>query len=347
MSSLQDLSCPAETENQSQSLRNQKMSEEKSTEQNSVDVGRDISGSIILSGSHNVINVNPISPKEEEKKSNPRPKFVSKMCDRDRQKDDFIDYFQDNCRKYPGRPQMYLIHGDTEERHDSFIERIRHKELRKLWNDDNIYYSHDKIPIWPESGDLKKRKQRLIRNLTSEFRDRINMAFSATDFSRLPTFGLTSLAMIWHNIDAFRWDKRHETELILWYRDYWSKLDCNEKTPLFLIFLNIGYRKDSKVSLREKMCFWSYCSPKNIESRLAEIAEMPNENCPCSLLSKLEPVDEFHVREWLKVHAKMLEHKWEETISKIFSAQTDKVSMSRIETILFELLNEQDKLVWK
>jgi hypothetical protein len=332
------------------------MSEENKIEQTSVEIGKDVSGSGIVSGNNNVTNVTHITnitqlpPKEEEPKTvptNPRPKFVSKMCDRNPQTDDFIDYFQDNCKNYPGRPQIYLLHGEIEERHDSFIERIRHKELRKLWKDD-IYYSDDRIPAWPESGNSEKRKQRLIRNLVGEFSGRVTSDFSATDFSRLPNFGLTSLVIIWHNIDAFKWDKRHETDMILWYRDYWSKLECNEKTPLFLIFLNIGYRKDSKVSLREKMCFWNYCSPKNIESRLAEIAAVQNENCPCSLISKLEPVDEFHVREWLKVHARTLEHKWEDIISEIFSSKSSKVSMNIIEATLLKLLDEQDKLLaWK
>jgi len=324
------------------------MNEEKHIEKSSVVVGKDVSGSIILSGNHHTIHLNKMNGIEsppKEIQSNPLPKPVSKMCDRNKQADDFIDHFQENHEKYPGRPQLYLLHGDTEERHDSFIERIRHKELRKLWEDD-IYYPNE-MPDWTESGELERRKQRLIRNLTNTFGDKIKADISATDFSRLPCFDKRSLVIMRHNIDAFKWDKRHETDMILWYRNYWSKLKCNEKTPLFLIFLNIEYPKDSKVSLKQRMCIWKYCSPKNIETRLAEIANIKNEKCPCSLLSKLEPVDEFHVREWLKVHARRFESEWEKIISEIFSAGNSKVSMNVIETILLKLLNEQDKSVWK
>jgi len=325
------------------------MSEETIRKQSS-SIDGNVENSVVSVGDGNINvyitkNTTPLPPKEVQ--SNPRPKFVSKICDRDKQKDDFIDFFQDNCKKYPCRPQFYLIHGDAEERHDSFIERIRYKELRQLWKDDFIDYSDDKIPAWTDPIDLKRRKQRLIRNLIGEYSDNVSADISATDFSRLPCFDKKSLVIIRHNINAFRWDKRHETELILWYREYWSKLECNEKTPLFLIFLNIGYRKDSKVSFKEKMCFWNYCSPKNIESRLAEIADIKNENCPCSLLSKLEPVDEFHVREWLKVHARRFESEWDDIISEIFSTQNSNVSMNIIEKTLLKLLNEQDKLVWK
>jgi len=295
-------------------------------------------------------NINPDKEKTEIpliQTSNPRPGPVSKMCDRNKQAEDFMDYFQENCKNYPRRPQMYLIHGDTEERHDSFIERIRYKELRQLWEDNYIYHSDEKIPVWPDSVDSGRRRQRLIRNLTGEYSDKVKADISATDFSRLPCFGKKTLVIIRHNIDAFRWDKRHDTDLIDWYRDYWSTLDCNEKTPLFLIFLNIGYRKESKVSFKEKMCFWNYCSPKTVESKLTEIADIKNKNCPCSLISKLEPVNEFYVREWLKIHARRFESEWEKIISEIFSGKNSKVSMNVIETVLLKLLKDQDKNVWE
>src|SRR5205807_9121941 len=98
--------------------------------------------------------------------------IVFKMCDRGSQVEAFANSFILNLQRREGVPQIYFVHGEARECHDSLVERLMHTKIRhvveKKWGEQRGVVVLKK-PAWPHEGDLSELQQELKRALFAEF----------------------------------------------------------------------------------------------------------------------------------------------------------------------------------
>ncbi len=301
------------------------------------------------------IPVHTPSPPEQ---STPRfGRLVGRMCNRNRQVNEFWRCFRKKIKECPGRPQFYLLHGNELEGHESFITRLMNTCLKsyveKAWGAQCAEVRLRTVS-WPDKGDLKTRKTDLQMNLMAKFDQwYANADYSASALSQLPCLNLRSLVIIHHNIFASEWDYRTEKKLIEWYvREYWAALETHGNIPQFLIFLTIKYPTSKKPDWRQRVFRRKQYPKEQIAQELREILESAEALCPCLMIKELTPVTRKDVSEWFSEH-KIYENaaRRHEKINEIFRENGKIVevkSMAKVEMKLEEILKayEAEILVW-
>ena len=298
-----------------------------------------------------VHNWNPPPPEPE-----PRPApihmrepdvgpLVFKMCNRSQQEAEFMNFFIASTKARRGLPQIFFVHGEERECHDSFVERLTHTRLKsyaeKLWGEQRSVVTVKRLD-WPYEGDLTALRQDLEQMLFAEF-DPVYMGeeLSATALSQLPAVSLIPVVVIQHRIHAARWN-RAVRELLEWYMAFWASIKINHSGPQFLIFLSIIYPKSQP---RNWWRSWTAAKPQDkdrIKRELREISESRNAGCPCLLLLELSPLKPEDVKHWLikhKIHSEKIQ---DELVEKMFKTddgqKADCKSMADIEDELRDIV---------
>ncbi len=228
--------------------------------------------------------------------------IIYKMCNREDQEDDFLRFFKPKLKECPRQPQFYFIHGEDDECHESFIERLENDCIKKYVEREIGEHCADvysKVIHWPTRGDLEIRKKYLIINFMKEFKESLeaNSTNLTNMLSRLLSFYRHPVVIIKHNIDASQWDKQNE-QLILWYIKCWANLECHDGIPQFLIFLNIIY---STTEWKQRI-FRLKHSKKSIKRQLCRIHVSSGDPDPCQLIEELKAVTRIDVQEWFGVY---------------------------------------------
>ncbi len=285
----------------------------------------------------------------EQKKTTKINRFHSKMCNRDRQVNDFWNFFQ---KKSPKHPQFYFIHGDELEGHESLIIRLKEihlkKHAEKKWGKENADVLLQEV-TWPHKGNLEIRKRDLKMNLVHSFTE------SSDDYSvaALCEQVKNSLVMIKHNIDVSEWDNKQEILLITWYiKEYWKMTQSGDGTPQFLIFFNIQYQRPGQ-TLWAKLFKRNRYVKKLVRGQLNVILKSVRDSCQCEMIAELKPVKKKDVKDWFrsyKVYTNEL--KRNKKIDSIFRENNKPVKfkcMAEIEIELEKILikYEEDKLGWQ
>jgi hypothetical protein len=261
------------------------------------------------------------SPADREKPG-PAP-FVIKKCNRDRQFNDFIDFFLERSNKCPHLPHFYIIHGNDGQGHDSLLERLIHSFLgnyaKNRWGENYASILRSEVS-WPGQGSLTEMKSNLKRALINEFKEFHEVAgFNADLLVRLPYFDKRHLVIIKHKIHSTKWNK-WTTGLLEWYiKDFWGELntDRDEEIPLFLVFFNIIYQPSPRTLWGQKL--WRANTKKRIREKLGQLSRSADEKCPCKLIEELNSIEPEDVDEWLsRNHLVQPEWKRKEIIDSIF-----------------------------
>jgi len=233
--------------------------------------------------------------------------FVNKMADRFEQVNQFNDFFLSSIRKYPGRPQIYLVHGEEDECHSSLIERLIHTRIKqfaeKMWGEQNGIVTIKKIPSWPYDGEPAVRQRHLTMSLFMEF-DPAYMGdvFSATALSSLSSLSLKPLIIVQHEIRATRWD-RPTKELIKWYlNSFWAGLEITNSGPQFLVFLNVIYPSKTMSGQWHAWLKLKRFDKTHIERESREIFLAKQSGCPRLMFKELMPIRLDEVKEWFNLH---------------------------------------------
>ncbi|MGD2091126.1 MAG: DUF4062 domain-containing protein [Candidatus Aminicenantes bacterium] len=247
----------------------------------------------------------------------PKPAtFFSKKCDRDRQVNDFMNFFLEKSKKCPHRPHFYIIHGSDGEGHDSLLERLINNDLgnyaKRQWGENYAAILLSEVP-WPKRGSLTELESNLKRTLINRFREFHEIdEFDADTLVRFPYFDKRHLVIIKHNIYSSKWDK--QTALLMeWYiKDFWGELDPRrlEEIPLFLVFFNVIYKQEK---------IWKSNTKKRICKQLQCLLKALDEKCPCKLIEELNPIEPEDVADWLSEN-KIIQPGWKrkELIDSIF-----------------------------
>ncbi len=278
--------------------------------------------------------------------------FHSKMCNRDRQLNDFWYFFQAKSKECPNQPQFFFIHGDELEGHGSFIFRLKKTHLKK-YAENKWGEKHADVPLkkvsWPGDGDFETRKRDLKMNLTAGF-DEYHDDYSVAALSQLARWKKNSLVIIKHNIYTSQWNKQDE-QLINWYiKEYWSALECSDNTPQFLIFFNIQYAKPNRSGWIKRLFKKKIYAKKHITEQLGCIYESVKEVCQCVLIEELKPVAIKDVMDWFSfynVYENELHRK--KKIESIFQENKKPVGckcMAEIELALEKIIKEHEKEIF-
>jgi TIR domain/inactive STAND len=269
--------------------------------------------------------------------------LVYKFCDRTSQENKFIEYFNKYRKEQPGRPQVYFIHGEDGECHDSFVERLRYGPIKeiaeKTWGEQNGVVIY-KRPDWPHEGEPADFEQDLKVNLFKEFNpDSAGGEMSAPALGELAADLRCPLVVIQHNIHARLWGARTRWQ-IEWYLRYWAELRANMGYPQFLIFLSVIYpaADTAKGKTRAWWKPWASAavggySKSQVQTELADVVN-GSSVCPCFLLKELTPPKQFEVQDWFSRYHIYDEQTQREKLAELFPAHVEQLSMSQVQHAL-------------
>jgi serine/threonine-protein kinase len=234
-------------------------------------------------------------------------RLVTKMCDRRSQEDEFKSLFLNNSKDSSLNAEMYILHGEEGECHESLVERLTY-QVQLLAGDartqERPALKVKRIP-WQYEGDLESRKRHLfawlIEELGSPQRMRMTEASPAT-LARLLAEQLASFVVLEHDIRAARWDETTQ-HLIQSYREFLAEVPSTAGMPRLLVFLSVIYPPVRRSSLNLKS-FVRAMGRRRIQLDLRKLAAVPDSSriCPCTVLSELAPVTRDDVLEWFSLH---------------------------------------------
>jgi hypothetical protein len=296
----------------------------------------------------------PIEKRDRVKKSksyNPNLIKLMKRCNRDTPKSEFWEFFKENYKKQQGKPQIYFIYGNDDEKHKSFIDRLYDKEIKNYFEikkKTDIDIKSPKLVKWPEISNFKTFTAFLKQNLFSKFEHPDPADDSATAFISLSKFNNCNSAIIYHNIYLSNWKDKVHPEVIKWYlKDYWSKIKPDANNVQLLIFFNMIYPENHKIGW--KKWFRSKIDIKTqIREQIQKIIEEVNDICPCKQLKELESVKKRDIKDWVETYLPELEdtifsmfEKIEECSMKIFEKRLKEEILSDYKEMQIKKLEKQ------
>jgi serine/threonine protein kinase len=244
-------------------------------------------------------------------------RLVAKMCNRRAQEDEFKRFFHTNIDLYPGVPQIYVVHGEEGECHESLVDRLIYNvetSAQVKYGDHNSTVNSKRVP-WQYDGTLEARRTRLLCWLFEQFvpaHELKYIDFSPADLSKLVTRSLVSFVTIQHEIRAARWDNLTEGT-IRTYLQFFGEMKEDSSRPQILIFLSIIYPKLRDRAWKD----WLKLGPisrrilrKRIKEDLLEICGSPDipaqtstlARCPCLMLDELKPITRDDLMEWFSLY---------------------------------------------
>ncbi|MEO1418919.1 MAG: CHAT domain-containing protein [Bacteroidota bacterium] len=219
-------------------------------------------------------------------------RFAHVFCDRSPQNDDFASTHVD------GRgiePQIYLIAGHREERHESLIKRFSYQYVGKR----ESYNSPFEVQNWPFKGKVEN----LLKVRLAEQFPGLNQTgkpigkLSGEDLiSHLSLSGREAI-VIQHNIPGEYWNKT-TADLIEWYIDtFWEVEAIPPDAPPLIIFINIFFSDE----LNKSGGFTSFLSSKYTRKKILKEVQKVVEKAKGSVyfLDELEHVRKTDVKDWL------------------------------------------------
>ena len=223
-----------------------------------------------------------------------------KFCDRDLQVTPFNYWFETNLEKRRGTPQVYIISGNDDERHNSLVDRIERTHIKHVaereWGEQQGAVILKK-PDWVYDDDMAMARRNLIHMLFGEFVKSPKGEVSPKDFAQLTSKLPSRLIIIRHSIDMSLHNSLTQ-ELLRWYLSFWAEVGASPSKPQFVVFLNIIYPKVVDGSWWKPQFLISQFNKRRHERILSEISAEHDETCPCQKLKELTPVKPTHVKQW-------------------------------------------------
>lgn len=266
--------------------------------------------------------------------------IVSRTCNRWSQVNAFDAHFGAEHRRHPWRPQLYVVHGDEGQAHESLVERLvatRISHFAAEWSGlDRGTVATIKAP-WPVGDPLETRKRDLQIALFREADPSyLNEELSARALSRLAPLALNAVVVIQHRLSAATWDRSTE-ELLAWYVDeFLGELTESQRGPLFIVFLELVY--PASRSMRLAWPPWPRSMTTNrILQRLDELLISKPRRCSTMIFKVLDSVTADDVKQWFSQNGIYdSEQRWRELSDTIF--RTSEIRrMAEVEAALREI----------
>ncbi len=216
--------------------------------------------------------------------------YAHVLCDRYPQNDEFASNFM---AAQPGQPQVYLIHGLRQEKHESLITRFSYQYIGAR----DQYLRPVEVTNWPAKGD----RQTLIKVRLAEHFEGMNELGKTIDQIRgqdildLTKYSGQEAIILQHNIPGEYWDAE-AAQLLEWYVGEFWRVQPLPEAPRFVIFINVFYAEKEKSSGWLGRFFTQKNNPKRIQKELDQVCEQVHY---CEMLTRLEAVRRNHVEDWL------------------------------------------------
>jgi hypothetical protein len=239
--------------------------------------------------------------------------LVVKMCNRRSQEDEFKSVFMSNATASSSQAQMYVLHGEEGECHESLVERLAYR-VQLMVGDEG---DEERPPVklkripWQYDGDLESRKRHLFAWLIEQLGSPQRMQtteVSPAALSRLLTDQFAASLVLQHDIRAARWDDV-TPQLIQSYREFLADLPALPGMPNLIVFLNVIYPALSKsrlnvINIARPVNLFRTLARRRIQTQLRELTLAPADHrvCPCAVLSELAPITRDDVLEWFSLH---------------------------------------------
>ena len=233
-------------------------------------------------------------------------RLVAKRCDRLRQMMAFARHFRENRMKRPGRPLVYLVHGEEGHGHDALVERFVHEHVARSL-DQNPAGGGGGVMTrrlsWPRGASPAELRGYLVTDLFTE----LDPSYSGIDASapalvRRERLSLFSAVIVQHEIRTSQLDPR-SLELMDWYvNQFWSSVQTDSSIPQFLVFLQIIYSRPRRRGLWRRFVPIDGLTRRASERRIRSILEPQPDKTPRLILSELGPITLDHVKEWFSLH---------------------------------------------
>jgi inactive STAND/TIR domain len=280
--------------------------------------------------------------------------MVYKTCNRLRQVTEFRRSYIARFKSRYKLPQVYLVHGAEMECHHSLIERLIDESItpfaKDQWGEQRKHITQEKIE-WPYGSDLSELKDLLKIRLFTKFNPYYaEEDLSAGAFSRLPQISAYRIVIIQHDIFGANWN-RGIRDLVEWYLQFWSEIQTDPLTRIFIIFLNIIY---PRIELTKRWNVWSVFKQKyhqRIRDDLVNLSKTESGSCSCHLLSELSSPKQYEVKEWFRINNICSEKDGEIHSANIFRASDgkpiDSKSMADVEDELKRIVEHTQRRVMR
>lgn len=257
--------------------------------------------------------------------------YVPEMCDRDLQENQFSQFFKTNLNNQRGKPQVYFLEGEDQERHHSLVNHLIINPMipiaEKLWGDQQGVVI-DQECSWPHYGELAHSQQHLTINLFKELDPAYaDVELTATALRKSVAARLYPMLVIKHYIDARGW-RVTTRRLIEWYLSYWDEIRPNTDGPQFLIFISIIYP-----DMRKRWSVTKRIKKRRVQRGLAKIVSSPAGRRLCCRLEELKPVTKIEAQAWFNKYHPCYAQKQCDVLGKLY-AHDDKISMSELQLSL-------------
>lgn len=257
-------------------------------------------------------------------------RLVPKMCDRGRQETDFQNFFRETQKLRPGFPQVYFVHGEERECHDSLVERLAHTRIKqfaeRIWGEQRGVVALKRLG-WVYEGETAVLQQELTRMLVEQFEypymgDDLSPSVMCSLASRL----LNSVIIIHHSIHAANWTDLTKG-LIEWYLSFWAHVGNVASEPQFIVFLSIVYPRTQSGAWWKNWVRGRQFNKSGIEKELQNItASAP---ASCLLLTELLPVGQNEVKDWFSINNIHTEKTRYDLLNKMFLTDGGQIADAR------------------
>ncbi len=209
-------------------------------------------------------------------------------------------------RERARRPLIAVVHGDENEAHGEFVERLRRVTLPRLLDlDGETEPVHHCRVEWSEPRDsLEDRSDRLRRRLAERLTGsrEAGAADLVAEISRK-----RSPVVISTQIVSDDWQP-HELELIQRWLASWTELPDLPPGQLLLVVLSVVYQLPSRRRGESRIGYALRARAvgsrrRRAESGIGRLAETPPEGLTLVVLKRLAGLRKHHIFEWIEEHA--------------------------------------------
>jgi hypothetical protein len=266
--------------------------------------------------------------------------IVSRTCNRWSQVNAFDAHFGAEHRRHPWRPQLYVVHGEEGEAHESLVARLVATRISRFaaeWSGmDRGTVATIKVP-WPVGDPLETRKRDLQIALFREADPSyLGEELSARALGGLAPLSLNAVVVVQHRLHATTWDKATE-ELLVWYLDaFWGELRESQKGPLFIVFLELVFSPARSTGLAWAPWLRARTTGRILQ-RLEQLLVAKPRHCSTMIFKVLSSVTADDVKQWFSQNGIYdSEQRWGELSDAIFRTSQLK-RMAEVEAALQDI----------
>lgn len=255
------------------------------------------------------------------------------MCDRGSQASQFDLFFKRNL----GLPQVYLLHGEAGQGHNSFVKRLIIKRIKpyaaakKGEIEGAVHYIKPMIHPLNSLEDAKESfKISIFEEIAPDYNPERTSIQELCNHPKLKPF---PFVIIQHDFVVEEWGKQLQV-LIDWYlNSYWMGYAPGTSQIQFLMFLNFIYPSSEHY-------FWSRLRPSRkfkksaFANFLSDVSEVIGKVHPCLLFEELGHPDRKEVCRTLGELGFHEDEECPDWLKDLFREKRDKVRMVEIEKLL-------------